>query len=491
MNNITEGIMEFKTLEQRIFKAMCQAACETMRQSLQRCDQIIKALRDTKEYALVDPAREKTIKTKMGEVAYRRAYYRKKSGGYVFLLDEAMGIESGCGLVSENLAEQIVVECTEKSFRKAADTISNLTGQTISAMGAWNVLQQYGEKVEAREKRLRELDSCGVTGQLGNVGSRVIFQEMDDVWLSMQKEKRQKAGAPAGEGVKKPGKKPVHVATAYTGWAQEKDGRYMTVDKIDYASFRDAKGFVSDFEALLRHRFDMDGVERRVANGDGASWIRAAAEDSDAVFQLDPFHRSRAVIRAVSDKEARKAVFDAIREKDAGKALRAVCDLIGKAADNASREKLVKLFGYFSDNKDCLLTWQERGIELPAPPAGVVYRNLGVQEASNCDLITHRMKHRKGSWSVQGAGHMAKILSFRHTIGFDAMLGPMPEPGPEPFGTLPEPLSAAKTPLCDGKGNGGEWLHAGMPFDQAFATHGREAIRGLLSQRPLSDLSFL
>jgi hypothetical protein len=145
-----------------------------MREYLQRYDQILKAHRDTKEYALVDPAREKTTKTKMGGVTYQRAYYRKKSGGYVFLLDEAMGIESGCGLVSENLAEQIVVECTEKSFRKAADTISHLTGQTISAMGVWNVLQQYGEKVEAREKRLQELDFCGVTGQLDNVESRVI-----------------------------------------------------------------------------------------------------------------------------------------------------------------------------------------------------------------------------------------------------------------------------------------------------------------------------
>jgi hypothetical protein len=71
------------------------------------------------------------------------------------------------------------------------------------------------------------------------------------------------------------------------------------------------------------------------------------------------------------------------------------------------------------------------------------------------------------------------------------MLGPVEEPGPESVETLPEPLSAAKTPLYDGKGDGSEWLHAGTPFGQAFVTHGREVIKGLLSQRPLSDLSFL
>jgi hypothetical protein len=84
---------------------------------------------------------------------------------------------------------------------------------------------------------------------------------------------------------------------------------------------------------------------------------------------------------------------------------------------------------------------------------------------------------------------MAKILSFRHTIGLDAMLGPMPEP--QPAAVLPEPLSAAKAPQRDGKGDGCDWLHVGMPFEQAFMTHGREAIRGLLGQRPLSDISFI
>jgi hypothetical protein len=311
---------------------------------------------------------------------------------------------------------------------------------------------------------------------------------MDDVWLPMQKEKRRKAGMPAVAGTKRTGKKPMHVATAYTGWKQEKDGRYTTEDKLAYASFGEVKEFVSDFEMLLRQRFDLDGVQRRVASGDGASWIRAAAEDSDAIVQLDSFHRNQAVMRAVNNPEDRKAVFGAIREKDINKVMDVIGVMIGEARDDDSREKLSKLFGYFKDNKAYLLTWQERGITLPTPPEGIVYRNLGVQEASNGNLLTHRLKHRKGSWSIQGATHMAKILSFRHTIGLDAMLGFLPEPkGAE---VLPQPLSAAKAPQHDGKGYGGEWLHAGMPFDQSFLTHGRQAIRERVSQRALSDLAY-
>ena len=488
MENITEEIMDFNTLEKRIFTIMCQIACCIMQQCLQSYDKIIKALRDTKEYRLIDPKRKRTIKTMMGEITYTRAYYKDKNGVPVFLLDEAIGISKEYGLVSENLAEQIVDECADKSFRKAANSISNLTGQFVSTMSAWGVVQRFGGKIEAQEKRLSELKQAGTEGQLGNVSTRVLFEEFDDVWLSMQKRERHKQGTPAEEKGKKAGKKPMHVGTAYTGWSQEKDGRYRIENKVAYASFGSVPGFLSGFETLLGNIYDMDGVERRVIGGDGDPWIRGAAEDCDAIFQLDPFHRSQAILRAISEKSDRKTIVDALNEKNVEKTLTLIYDLLTKAKDEVSLKKLGTLFGYFHSNKDSLLTWQERGVELPPPPDGVIYRNLGTQEPSNGNLITLRMKHRKGSWSPDGATNMAKILSFRGTIGLDTILGILPEAA-APLNSV-EPLSAAKVPLYDGKGYDGAWLHADMPFEQVFMTYGREAIRGLLKQRPLSELSF-
>ena len=485
METITEGLLEFKILEKKIFKIMCSEACELISEYLMACDRQIMAMRDAKEYRLVKFGKT-TIKTLMGEVSYTRRYYKKNTGEYVFLLDEALKIEGGCGLVSENLSEKIVNECTEISFRKAAASINKLTGQSISAMGAWSVVQQYGEKIEKQEERLRELDKSGDTGQLGNVACDVLFEEFDDVWLTMQREKRRKSGAPVEEGRKKTGKKPMHVGTAHTGWSQIKEDRYNTVNKIAYASYGDIPGFISSFEALKRHCFDMDGVQRRIMNGDGASWIKTVAENNDSILQLDPFHRSRAIIRAVNDRNDRKAVFSAINEKDVKKALVVICDLIAKAEDEPSRKRLGELFAYFYNNRSSLLTWQERGIKLPPPPQGVIYRNLGIQESNNCNLITQRMKHRKGSWSIQGGNNMAKILCFRNTIGLEEMLWFLPEPSAIEAQT--EPLSAAKAPKFDGKGDNSGWLHAEMPFEQAFKTHGRNAIRGLLNQRSLSDL---
>jgi hypothetical protein len=285
------------------------------------------------------------------------------------------------------------------------------------------------------------------------------------------------------------GKRPMRVGVAYTGWVAAKDGRHSTVNKIAYASFDKSKIFRVKFGTLLSQRFDMDGVERRITNGDGESWIRTEAEENDSILQLDSFHRSQAILRAVSDKGDRKLLFDAISEKDVDKVLNSICDILMKTPDEPTWKKLVELYGYFSNNRDILLTWQERGIELPAPPDGVTYRNLGVQESSNCTLITQRMKHRRGSWSDKGGDNMAKILCFRNTVGLDVILGYLPESPPAEAWL--EPLSAAKAPQYDGRGYGADWLYAELPFEHAFRTNGREAIRSMVRLRPLSQLPFL
>jgi len=490
MTNITEGHLDFKSFERVIFEIMCSIACALIRQYLEWIDLRIMGTRDKNEYRYHEK-RETTVKTVMGEVTYSRVYYKKTSGGYVALLDEHMGIKSDCGLVSENLAEQIVHECADKSFRKAKSSICSLTGQAISAMGAWNVVQQYGKAIKDQEDRLNELNENGSTGHLGNVSSRVLFEEYDDVHIRRQRPRRRKPGT-AARGAKKIGKKlgklPMHVGIAYTGWTGSKDGRHATANKIAYASFGKTSVFRSTFETLLNHRFDMDGVNHRLTNGDGESWIRTAAEENDSILQLDPFHRSQAIVRAVSDKEDRKLLFRAIGEKDVDKTLSTICEFALDAPDEAIQEKLTKLYGYFNSNKDSFLTWYERGIELPRPPEGVSYREMGVQESSNC-LITQRMKHRRGSWSENGANNMARILCYRSTIGLDAILGTLPKP--ELVKACLEPLSAAQTPQYDGKGYGADWLYAELPFEQAFKTNGREAIRNMFRLRPLSQLSFL
>ena len=367
MQTIPEERLKFKSFERELFELMCRIACGLIQDYLALRDLTVMALRDKTRYRLIDKNRETTIKTLFGEVKYiRRYYYDKDTGSPVFLLDEALGIYNGFGLISENLAEQIVNECADKSFRKAADSISALTGQRISAQGAWRVVQQYGDAIKEQEARLSELSESGSVGHLGGVSSRVLFEEFDDVHIPRQRERRRKAGT-AAKGAKKIGKKlgklPMHVGITYMGWTQGKDGRYRTVNKMAYASFGKSSEFIEKFGMLQSHCFDIDGVQRRITNGDGESWIRTAAEENDSILQLDPFHRSQAIIKAVSDKNDRQLLFDAVSEKDICKTLDIICDLIFSTQDEKAFKKLVKLYDYFDNNRDSFLTWQERGIE--------------------------------------------------------------------------------------------------------------------------------
>ena len=488
MENITEGILDFKSLERAIFDDMCQVARIMVQKYLQEWDRIIRALREAKEYRF-HSYRATHVLTVFGRVDYKRAYYQKRGGGFICLLDEAMGVKAGCGKVGENLAGLIVAECADKSFRKAAESISAMTGQTVNRMGAWGVLQTFGQKIESQGARLEELAENDITGQLGNVSCPVLFEEFDDVWLNQQRADRRKKGAPAERGRKRIGRRPMHVGTAYTGWKRQKDGSYETADKVAYAAFGDVPGFLSRFEALLRHFFDMDGVERVVMNGDGEGWIKTAAAQSEATLQLDPFHRSRAILRAVKGKGDREAINDAFKEKDVEKALDIIGGLISTGSEEAELKKLVGLLTYFDNNRGHLLPWQDRGASAPAAPEGVEYRNMGLQEHNNCDLLTQRMKHRKGSWSQAGADNMAKVLCLKNTVGISAMMAPLPEP-PAP-GAPKDVLSAAKAPIYDGEGSDGTWLRAALPITETFVTHGRAAIRNLIRNRPLSDLRLI
>lgn len=461
---ITVSSEEFNRVEKKLFEEGCEYARKKCGEWLEAQDEKILQTREKKRYRCVG-IRVGTVKTKMGEVSYQRHYYRQEEGKerrHVFLLDEMLGLGEN-GLYSATMIDLVVEECLKTSFAKAAETVSEMTGQSISHMGAWQILQKCGAQVAERERELAELNDQG--GLQGKIETKVLFEEMDGVWLSMQGPDRPKRS----------GKREIKIATQYGGWRERGRGRYGTVGKQAYAGFDDPKEFRRRSEARLAQRYDVDGIDVRILNGDGASWIKGIGED--VIMQLDPFHRSRALTRGLPDKIARSEVRRLLKEKDVDGAL----GYIKSVAENSKEEKEAKrvkeLYRYFNDNKDHLLTWDERGIKLPPPPDGIVYRRLGTQEHSNCTLITHRMKRRKASWSIKGAEHMAKLLCL-YAIGDPEKLFSnegIARTGNHAF----ESLSAAKAPLRDGRGNDGGLPRGGWPYDNASLTEGRKAVKDI------------
>ena len=85
-----------------------------------------------------------------------------------------------------NMAEQMVSAITEMFYREIANKVTEMVGQSISAMRVRNVIQGLGEKVCEEE---RELVRTHKAGQVqGEKESPVLFEETDGVYVKLQRE---------------------------------------------------------------------------------------------------------------------------------------------------------------------------------------------------------------------------------------------------------------------------------------------------------------
>src|SRR5690554_6439285 len=125
--SLNESTLNFKTLEQRIYRTICEIACDTLRGVLDVLDKMLMATRDTSKYR--HKGKKQThIHTVMGVIEYSRRIYEcynedgKKQ--YVYLLDQYLENET-VGHVSTNLAEKIVERALEESYRKTSQAVKS------------------------------------------------------------------------------------------------------------------------------------------------------------------------------------------------------------------------------------------------------------------------------------------------------------------------------------------------------------------------------
>ena len=212
--SITEKAINIKEIEKNIFREVCRAGCEMLKNVLEELDRELCEKRDKRVYRHKG-VRKTVLKTVMGEVEYSRAVYESidESGikKYVYLLDEELGLKDS-GFFSGLMSEYIVKASCESSYRNAAEAVSSMTGQRVSHTAAWSVVQSLGEKVNEQEKAQARLASQHKG--IGTIESKVLFEEQDGIWLKLQGKSREKYGvskemklAIAYDGAEKSGKK--------------------------------------------------------------------------------------------------------------------------------------------------------------------------------------------------------------------------------------------------------------------------------------------
>lgn len=468
---VEEKLVSFKELEQKIFAYVCELGREITRIILEDYD---KELMEGRNKALYrnKGARETSIKTVYGTVTYSRRIYQTildtGEKAFVFMLDDAMKMEK-IGLISSNLAEKLAMTITEAPYRETAEIISTTCGQSISHGGVWNFVQKLGERI--REEEEADVERMKHGESFGKKEIPVLFEEMDGVWLRMQKPDHSKAP-----------KQEMKVFTMYEGWdaETEKGGRSTLKGKAMLAGMEKSSEFHEKREAFIHSRYQADEICQRILNGDGGSWIKEDY-DPEVIFQLDRFHIYKEIRRLIKDAKAQNDIRNLLEEGKPQEMLSYIKIYAASVespdeSDHQSRDAEM-LYRYLENNKDGLLPYHKRGIEIPEPQEGVLYKEMGVQENQNCTLITMRMKHRRMRWG-RGANNLAKVMYRKENRELietidrysDGLIVNMQ------LNEIIEVLSAAKAPKRDGKGNPYPDIISGhMPLLEAMRTASRRA----------------
>ncbi|MBP3896979.1 MAG: ISLre2 family transposase [Mogibacterium sp.] len=448
MDILNKDKITFKDLEQLIYEIKCQEARELTADLLSAIDEQLHQERDRSEYR--DKGyRQTTIKTVYGEVEYSRHVYLTRNdegkNSSVFLLDKELGMDT-IGLISTNLAEKIAEAAADVPFRKAASHVSGTTGQTISHSGAWNVVQALGEKLAEEEELLvKEFQN---EQPRGKKETQVLFEEMDGVWIKQQKDGGKKA----------PGME-VKVGTMYEGWKDTAGKRSNLANKTVLAGIERSDSFHEKWEAKIQSVYDPEKIGVRIFNGDGGSWVHDEY-DANAIKQLDRFHVVKAIRQKIAHDAMKAEMLDLLKEDKIDELLenaQIYLDSISTAEGDTTEEKnAAELKEYLENHKDQLSRYQARGREIPKPPTGILYKNMGVQENQNCTLITLRMKGKRKRWSEKSAANMVRLLYYRENRELMDAVDRYTDGAvwTEPVkATLNKPLSAAKVDMVDGKGN--------------------------------------
>lgn len=400
-----EKFVDITELEKLVYQAVMSLGRDIMCRCIEQADSILAEQRD--KSSLRDKGyRSTTLKTIMGEVTYRRHVYLLAGGvgpsTTLYLLDKSMDLDT-VGLFSDTVCMMAVEAACAVSYRTAATTLNDLTGLDISHESVWRIAQNAGSWEQARVDGLAEATraECGA----GTYETPVLYEEMDGVYLVLQGKDRKEHGP----------SKEMKVAIAYSGIHEDASGRRTLANKVSYASFEQAKDFRSHAEGVVADFYAVEQVKRRVFSSDGGLWLQRNMVPG-CTYQLDQFHRNKAIRTYLSDPDLQTLVLKLLKKKRVQTALDVIEASINSTEDAGEQEKRRTLLNYFTNNRKALLPYYERtGRKCPQPNEGQRAARCGSMESNIFTIIGNRMKHNRTCWSVAGANNLAALLSLHHT----------------------------------------------------------------------------
>ena len=316
----------------------------------------------------------RTVVTSLGELNYKRTYFKIADGSMAYLTDQLIGIEP-FERVTKELCAELVQNTASMSMQKAA----MVTGAPVSR-------QTVNNKVLSMKEVVTEVS------RVENTPSELhIFADEDHVHLRP----RRSAIVP--------------LVTVTEGIDVSNPKRHKTISPVHFQGYgMDNHTFVDNVVAAIYEKYDMEKVERVYIHADGGSWMKTFGTlMPNAVFVMDGFHLEKylkKLFRLNGAAPYSGIVRKAIRE-DNFEAFAGYISSISEKQDEKGQENLYELVNYFQNNWDC-----------------IVERMNGTHCGSCTEpLISHTLSERLSrnplAWSKEGLSKMAMLRIFEENGG--------------------------------------------------------------------------
>jgi len=369
-----QGIRRFADIERDMTQIVQQTACRLASHYLEEVDARLLADKSGRRLAGYSVERrydERRLLTTFGELPYARTYYTHKDGGYAYLLDDAVGLES-YSRVSDGVSVSLAGAACQMSYAKSSRYV---VSGAVSRQTVMNKVRDCRtvRPPEPPQKR------C----------VRALHIDADEAHITLYGGKRSI----------------VPLISVYEGI--EKRGKRHSCKEIFHISEYGKTPDELWEQALceVESRYETDGAAVYL-HGDGAAWVKTGLEwFSGARFVLDKYHKNKEITAMTAGLEAplRKEYQIQIRYALAQNDSRFLLELADSlAAELPQREEIIRQAAGYLNN-------QIEGVAICStdPEAN----NGGCTEPHVSHVLSSRLSSRPMAWSKETLMKFAPMLA--------------------------------------------------------------------------------
>jgi hypothetical protein len=352
---------------------------------------------------------QRTLRTLIGEVTYKRAYYRCRwCRASCFPMDEQ--IRQSQREISPGVERAVALLSAHLSFTQAERLLSELTGVALSARQIETVAESIGSEAEQLskqdEKQAASQDLIQTQGP-HQPEMKTYIVEMDGVQVGLEDGSWQEVKC--------------GVLYELSQRVEISEGRWELLNRQRCAVRGDVVALRARLWALC-HRAGLRATDRVIVIGDGAQWIDQTAQlmFPKATRILDYYHASERIWLVANHRwgegspEARQWAMDKVNQLKNGEVM-AVIGSIKRLKMKAGEAQAVRsaALSYLSNRVEQMKyeQYQKQGLPIGS----------GAVESSCKQLVTARCKQAGMRWSQAGVDSILALRCFVVNERFDEL----------------------------------------------------------------------